>query len=302
MNQRYFKYLGLLIVVCSLIFVISRVWDVFPDIKIQTFHPRVYLNFFLITVCYSIAVFFVSLAWQNFLVSLGEPSAKFLVCQNIYSRSVIAKYVPVGILEYAGRHVLAGEHGLSQGSVASANLWEILSQVFAACIFILGSLFLSGSMLQFIPPSLLFTILIIFLIIFLGVNKFIKVVPLAAKRFNLYPVKFRFVIVPMILYAIFFFVLSGILVVIISNVTQWLNINEVVYIFSVSTFAWLLGYVTPGAPAGLGIREATLLLGLSDMVGEPNAVLIIGVFRMITVSGDLLYFIFGNLLSRFKES
>jgi glycosyltransferase 2 family protein len=301
MNRKGFKLIGFLIVTCSFIFVAYRVWNVFPEIDFGFFHYNIYLYFFLITLCYSIAVFFVSLAWKNFLVSLNEDMAGFIVSQKIYSRSVIAKYVPVGILEYAGRHVLAGEHGLSQGAIATANLWEVLCQVFVACVLVLVSLSLSGNMPQLISIKFLFAVIIVLLLIFLGFNIIIKSIPRLVNQINIAPLKFRFFIVPIFFYVCFFIILAAVLMTVILNVDQMLNMHEVTYIFAISTFAWLLGYITPGAPAGLGVREATLLLGINEIVSEPNAIVIIGIFRLITVSGDLLYFAIGYLLSHFNR-
>ncbi len=301
MNQKVFRCLGFVIISCSIIFVTYRVWDIFPEIEIQVIQPNILPNLFLITILYTIAVFCVSLGWQKFLVNQGEPLATFSLCQKIYSRSVIAKYVPLGILEYAGRHVIAGEHGISQGHVASANLWEILSQVFVACIFISVFWFLSGTELQIISSAFLFTVFLGFFVVLISFNKFVNLIPWLVNRFNISRLKLKFVIVPMIFYTVFFFILGVILVVVVSNVSQQLNLHETAYIFAISAIAWLFGYITPGAPAGLGIREATLLLGIGEMVSEPNALLIIGLFRIVTVLGDLLYFTFGCFLSHHKN-
>ncbi|WP_171126740.1 hypothetical protein [Ruegeria sp. HKCCA4707] len=54
--------------------------------------------------------------------------------------------------------------------------------------------------------------------------------------------------------------------------------------------AWLVGYVTPGAPAGLGPREAVLLLFLSNVMPAGGLIVAVAVFRLVTVSGDLVCF------------
>ena len=57
--------------------------------------------------------------------------------------------------------------------------------------------------------------------------------------------------------------------------------------------AWVVGFVTPGAPAGLGVREALLLLLLSHAMGTANASLLILALRIATTLGDMLCFALG---------
>jgi hypothetical protein len=57
--------------------------------------------------------------------------------------------------------------------------------------------------------------------------------------------------------------------------------------------AWVVGFVTPGAPAGLGIREALLLLLLGHSMGTANASLLILALRIATTLGDMLCFALG---------
>ncbi|HEY6941818.1 hypothetical protein [Dokdonella sp.] len=50
--------------------------------------------------------------------------------------------------------------------------------------------------------------------------------------------------------------------------------------------AWLLGYVMPGAPAGIGVREAALVVGLGPALGEANALVVALAYRFVTVVVD----------------
>ena len=66
--------------------------------------------------------------------------------------------------------------------------------------------------------------------------------------------------------------------------------------------AWLIGLVTPGAPAGLGVREMVLLFLLKGFVSESDLILAVLVGRMVTVVGDGMYFIVSSIsISHSKE-
>lgn len=61
--------------------------------------------------------------------------------------------------------------------------------------------------------------------------------------------------------------------------------------------AWLVGLVTPGAPAGIGVRELVLLGLLKGFASESDLLLAILLSRLITVGGDVLFFFFASILS-----
>jgi hypothetical protein len=61
---------------------------------------------------------------------------------------------------------------------------------------------------------------------------------------------------------------------------------------------WIAGFVTPGAPGGLGIREAAMVM--LDGSSAPARMLVVtaAMFRLVTFAGDLLCFALGRLLFR----
>jgi hypothetical protein len=62
--------------------------------------------------------------------------------------------------------------------------------------------------------------------------------------------------------------------------------------------AWVAGFITPGAPAGLGVREAVLAGGLRPLYGPEVALALPLLFRMVTVTGDGVALALGTLLRR----
>ena len=72
------------------------------------------------------------------------------------------------------------------------------------------------------------------------------------------------------------------------------------YLYLTAAFAlsWLLGFLTPGAPAGLGVREGTMALLLASL-GQGDAVLlVIAAMRAATIAGDALVFVMSALYFR----
>jgi hypothetical protein len=61
---------------------------------------------------------------------------------------------------------------------------------------------------------------------------------------------------------------------------------------AVATLAlgWWVGFVVPGAAAGVGVREAVLVLTLEHHLGADGALLVALALRVVTILGDLLFF------------
>ena len=62
--------------------------------------------------------------------------------------------------------------------------------------------------------------------------------------------------------------------------------------------AWIAGFVVPGAPGGLGPREAALLALAAPSLGEPTALAAIALYRVSTMLGDVVCFAIGRLFFR----
>jgi glycosyltransferase 2 family protein len=59
---------------------------------------------------------------------------------------------------------------------------------------------------------------------------------------------------------------------------------------------WVLGLIAIGAPAGLGVREASLLVWFSPVLGESAALGLAGLLRLGTIAADLIVFALASML------
>ncbi|MBR5999677.1 MAG: hypothetical protein IK089_00255 [Oxalobacter sp.] len=55
--------------------------------------------------------------------------------------------------------------------------------------------------------------------------------------------------------------------------------------------AWLAGLVTPGAPAGVGVREVVLFFLLKTIASESDLLLSLLLSRIVTVFGDIWFYL-----------
>jgi uncharacterized membrane protein YbhN (UPF0104 family) len=91
-----------------------------------------------------------------------------------------------------------------------------------------------------------------------------------------------------------FFLIAGLLLVIIVN--TFLNINfiitaKLVVIFSI---AWVAGFIIPGAPGGIGVREAVIIFFITPIIGEAQSIAVAIALRFITLLGDVWFLIISD--------
>ena len=64
--------------------------------------------------------------------------------------------------------------------------------------------------------------------------------------------------------------------------------------------AWTAGYLLPGAPGGLGVREALSIVLLTPILGSGTAIGLSITMRLATTIGDGMAFVFAMILQRFE--
>jgi len=215
----------------------------------------------------------------------------------IYGTSQIAKYVPGNVFHFVGRHAAGVQAGLSHSVLACSASMEMLGLIFSA-----GILSLSGVL---IPEAGLLALLSIPLWGLLGVLVFcilvmLWILPRLLKRMGVRsqlntPVALMRSLAPAILLHLMFFMLSGMLVAgLVFAVVDDPKPLALLLAFSSYPVSWLAGYVIPGASAGVGIREASMMLILSDAILPQEATLVAILMRVVTVLGDLVFFAYAR--------
>ena len=103
----------------------------------------------------------------------------------------------------------------------------------------------------------------------------------------------------LLIYALAFLITGAIIGLLLR---AFYNVETANLLFHTGLFslAWLVGFVTPGAPAGLGIRDAILVTGLSAVYGAGIAIGLTILLRIITIAGDGLSFGMGTVARRMQ--
>ena len=253
---------------------------------------------------YSLAFILMGYAWHHMLGRLDAQSS-FVKAYWVFSRSQIGKYLPGNILHYAGRQLLGKMCGLSQDLLIAVSTSEIFFQVLAA-----ATIACVGAALIPIAPEyrLILVIGTTLLLMFLGailylprlVEAVVAHVPRLEFLSRLKPIgQVRFYLVPLFIYGLHLALVGAFIGYLTYRLgTADFKLTIVIHYTVIYTIAWTLGFVTPGAPGGIGVREALLTAQMSPLVGASNAVLIALCLRLAAITGDVVLFLTSFLVAR----
>ena len=283
--KRSLHWAGSAVATAGVAFVALRLHDYGVDINFARFDLITWLWVAALALIYGLSNTMLALAWQNLLKLFGVHSSR-LWAVRVYGISQIAKYVPGNIFHLAGRQAMGVAAGLAGWPLAKSALWEQGVISVAGALFGLLALPLMVPSLSVAASTGMFAASIGIAVIVS--HRFIG--PPVARAFGLYV---GFLAILALLFVVLIRLLAG------NAVTGggfWLLLG------GAYVLAWLIGLVTPGAPAGIGIRELLLLLLLKGAVNEADLLLAVVLGRVVTVGGDLLFFIAAALLRTGRHS
>ena len=270
---------GLAMGFAGIIFVgyeLSTHWHGLADLSISVYG---FSAIALLCCLYAAANALLAIGWKHLLADFDQKlSTRWAL--TAYAVSGLAKYVPGNIFQFVSRHGLGLAAGLNNRQLIRSTLLEFTCLILAgaACaIVLLPSVFPSLGIETAVGLSLAATCCLCAIAFQLGGLH----MALAAALY------WSFVCLSGLIFTAVFQVITS------AN----LELSTMLHIAAAFVLAWLLGLLVPGAPAGIGVREAALL-GLLGAIA-PSSVIAIAVLlgRLVTVAGDLLFFAFGQVLA-----
>ncbi len=91
----------------------------------------------------------------------------------------------------------------------------------------------------------------------------------------------------MVLLALASWGLFGLSLVLIASQMVTIHVATAVQLSGVMSVAWMVGFISFVAPAGLGVRDAAMMVLLQPLLSDPVPVMLSLVTRLIWVTADL---------------
>lgn len=277
--KKFLRWMGGLIALLGVLFVTQRLLDYSSQFDFTHFNSSMWLTVIGFSLIYGVNNIVLALAWKGLLSDCGEVITP-LKAVKIYGITQLAKYVPGNIFHLASRQALGIAAGVNGWPLAKASIWELgLISLAGASFFVL--------VLPQIFPTFTMPIAVI---------SFVGILIIAVFGLKQY---FSIQIARVFVWYILFLTVSGLLFVgLLQLVIQdaFIVTSLVPVLFGAFVLAWLVGLITPGAPAGVGVRELVLVLLMQGLVIESNLILAVLLSRIVTVSGDVLFFFVASIL------
>jgi Predicted integral membrane protein len=267
--------------------------------------PRQLLGVLVAASLYTLIVPVTGWAWKQLLAKQGEqwPMRRLA---RVLGVAQIAKYIPGNIAQHASRAVLSVRSGMSVRALVATVAQETILTVAASVLVGVMALAMSAQGLQHVSDEYRVWLFV------LGAGLGIAVLVLSSIELNPEHLRDhpkwwlrlvarlgglpgpRVALVVLAAYAINYLVI-GVGLWVLARAMGLPDTVDYSLVTAVFALSWVLGYLAPGAPAGLGAREGIMLLLLNGSAPGQAVVLFVLMARVVTMLGDALCFCIGGL-------
>lgn len=265
--------IGGTIAVVGIVFVGHRLALHASEVREIAIEPKTYAVIAGASLAYAGIGVLLALSWERILAHLGG----YLTLRQairIYGTSQIGKYIPGNLFHFAGRQMMGQAAGTPAGVMAKSSVLEI------ALISALAGSFIGLALPQLLGTPMWWGVVasIIIIVIELVVLGVIGSRLLAAGLFHL-----------------IYLVIAGL---VFSALFEHLGGSAETLVVGAYVVSWLAGLLTPGAPAGIGVRELVLYTLLAHSADPSIIALAVLLGRVASVLGDTLFFAGSLILLR----
>ncbi len=272
--------------------------------------PRVLASVGVAALMYALIIPISAWAWARLLAHQGEAWGVGRLA-GLMGIMQLAKYVPGNVAQHASRAALALRAGMGGRALAVTVVQETVLATAASLMVGLPALALSAPGLTQIPegarvPMLVAGALLALAVLVLGS---VTVAParLACHRSRWARALGRAgglpgpaATLPAIVAYMVNYLLIGLGLWLVARAAGLPVQVDLALVTAAFSLAWLLGFLAPGAPAGLGVREGIMLILLAGAAPDPDLLLFVMLARAVTLLGDGVCFV-GGWLESFRR-
>ena len=214
-------------------------------------------------------------------------------------------------MQFASRNILGIKYGWKQSELLFCNILEIaflisinLLMIFLSLLFNLFHIspaikqILSNIKISWTLIFIAGIAAVIFSLILIIKKSFLKRLMVILKGF----VSFKFCLLSLKLFISYFILFSimGLIFyfIILKFISMPLDLLSFFIVLTAFNSSWLLGFITPGSPGGLGVRESILMLMLSGVFGDAIVLMSALSMRVVTIFSDIAIFLIGLIVDK----
>lgn len=297
--SKAYRVAGFAVVLFCGVFFVRYLVQHWSDIPDQLIGPSSLLMILAMALFYQIS-FASSACACGLLLQEGRTRPAFVTMLYPLLISQFAKYLPGNVAHHIGRIAMLKTAGFRMGRISIALLIEIVGAILAAVCVVLIYVAVTGDLmhLDLVPASpraggIVFGAVTIFF----GVLCFVAIRTGTIQRArtgdtlaNLPPI--GNIVASLALYMTNF-VVWGIILFGLASIMAGQNQPGFGFLTAMFALAWIAGLVTPGAPGGLGVREAVIVAMTGPVYGADAALFLSVGTRIVSTLGDLVALLIG---------
>lgn len=295
MKTKFIKYIGSLLMVLSILFVVVRLRRLDINYRVIVQKNNIYILLFL-SILYGIHIYLLSYSWSRLIKMITGKSISFLETAFVWNKSNMMKYIPGNVFQYIGRNEIAIIENLNHLDVALATIVDVLINLLGVFMVVLITyaqgigvgikLFLDNKYYVLIAGGIIFVVGVLLISFKKKLASFLERIKVVFVKKNI-PI-----VCKLIIFYSFWAVYTGLIYICIlyEIVGISLTLNNVSIIIGAYLMSWMIGFVMPGAPGGIGVREVaiTLMLLPYNEIDINDILLAIVIYRLVNIIGDLL--------------
>lgn len=298
MKRNRIRIIGNILTFASVIFLVSSFRKMKIDLRIFA-DRRIFLSIFAGAVLVVVSLMISALAWKRTIAYFSEQNIFYLPAAKVYMQANLGKYIPGNMMHFIERNMFAAKEGIGQVQALAGSLMEIAGQL-AAAVFL--GIFLAFrdvwklAELLFLPEYIAVLALLAVMggIAFRILYKKKRSIQILCQKMR-QPAFWKTFGINVCLYMAVLFLLSALMCMLVCLLAkQDLKISEAGEIMTVYVLAWMTGFMIPGAPGGLGVREFVITYLTKENRMQEVILLAMVLHRMITVFGDMLGYLWGK--------
>lgn len=298
--------------IVSFVFIINAIYSSRESIANIENLQNILIVCIIFSFIYTLAIYAFGFVYKFSLELISNKKLSNLEILAVYTKANICKYLPGNVMQFVVRNLYAERIGLSQGKVALGSFIEVF--VIATISVLICVFFIREQFFSIIYDMVPFVFYIISFIIFAII---LCAICFLAKKYQFFhkvkydlieqlrktnPTVFVGFVLKSATLVIFAQILAGTMFYYLIAEISSVSDVSIIIVVSAYTTAWLLGFITPGSPGGIGVKESVLLLTLTDIYGSGYILVSVLMFRIVTIFTDVLAFSFIYLITRKNHS
>ena len=305
-KKKIINLIGKILIIISLVFISIQLYKY--KINLSIFSDIIFIFLFILLALFQGILTFLPPFNYNFILrTICQKKISFSKVTYTYLKSNLYKYLPGNVMHYVGRNQLAVDEEIPHSEVIFSTVSEILFILISgsAVTLILAYKYLfkwfeKNNISVFFYLIILILIIVLIILIFIFRNKIKE--KLNKYKEILIKKGIKTALFSILFYSVHFLLSGTLFSILFILVCGQVEFPVFISIAGLSVMAWIVGFITPGVPGGIGVREAVMTMFLSGTSSQDKIITAVVLYRIVCVIGDLAAYLFAVAFKKISEN